>query len=189
MKRLDIVVGSNGSVRSTFVALTPAPLLPGSVFVNADEIAKSRWPEDAAVHSYEAARIAADTRAALIPAGRSFIAETVFSHRSKLDLIDVAHHAGFVVALHCLLVPEDLAVQRVRYRVRAGGRFVPEDKIRGPYQRLWSLVAEAVRRCDLGAIYDNSRRQGPQIVAQYSHGHVVGSAARPDWTPPALINP
>ncbi|MET0897636.1 MAG: ATPase, partial [Mycobacterium sp.] len=69
MKRLDLVIGPNGAGKSTFVALTLAPLLRGSAFVNADEIAKARWPDDAAAHSYEAARVAADTRAALIVQG------------------------------------------------------------------------------------------------------------------------
>ena len=51
MKRLDLVVGPNGAGKSTFVELTLAPLLPGSAFVNADEIAKQRWPDDPAAHS------------------------------------------------------------------------------------------------------------------------------------------
>jgi predicted ABC-type ATPase len=37
--------------------------------------------------------------------GRSFIAETVFSHLSKLKLIDTAQAAGYFVALHVLLLP------------------------------------------------------------------------------------
>jgi predicted ABC-type ATPase len=102
------------------VNLTLAPLVPGSVFVNADEIAKARWPQDPAAHSYEAARVAADTRVRLIEQGRSFIAETVFSHPSKLELITAAQAGGYTVALHMLLVPEDLAVARVGYRVAAG---------------------------------------------------------------------
>ncbi len=85
MNRLDLVVGSNGAGKSTFVELTLAPLLPGSAFVNADEIARQRWPDNPASHAYEAAVVAADTRAKLIELGRSFIAETVFSHPSKLD--------------------------------------------------------------------------------------------------------
>ena len=55
MKRLDLVVGPNGAGKSTFVELTLAPLLSGSAFVNADEIAKQRWPNDPASHAYEAA--------------------------------------------------------------------------------------------------------------------------------------
>ena len=88
MNRLDLVVGPNGAGKSTFVELTLAPLLPESVFVNADEIARQRWPDDPATHAYDAARVAAETRFKLIELGRSFIAETVFSHPSKLDLID-----------------------------------------------------------------------------------------------------
>src|SRR5215217_3088550 len=111
MNRLDLVVGPNGAGKSTFVELTLAPLLPGSVFVIADEIAKQRWPQDAPSHAYEAAQIAEQTRARLIELGRSFIAETVFSHPSKLELIDTAHAAGYTVVLHVLLMPEELAVQ------------------------------------------------------------------------------
>lgn len=78
MHRLDLVVGPNGAGKSTFVRLTLAPLLQASVFVNADEIAKRRWPRDPESHAYEAARIAGDTRSKLIELRRPFIAETVF---------------------------------------------------------------------------------------------------------------
>lgn len=129
MKRLDLVVGPNGAGKSTFVELTLAPLLTGSAFVNADEIAKRRWPHAPAEHSYEAARIASDTRLKLIELGESFIAETVFSHPSKLQLIDTAQAAGYTVVMHVVMIPEDLAVLRVQHRVRAGGHHVPEEKI------------------------------------------------------------
>ncbi|GAB1814851.1 zeta toxin family protein [Mycobacterium sp. MUNTM1] len=188
MNRLDLVVGPNGAGKSTFVELTLAPLLPKSVFVNADEIAKHRWPTDPTTHAYQAARVAADTRMRLIETGRSFIAETVFSHPSKLELIDAAHHAGYTVALHVLLIPEELAVQRVRHRVQAGGHDVPEDKIRQRYQRLWALVATAITRCDSATVYDNSARKGPLIVAQMSLGHPLGAPRWPTWSPQGLAS-
>ena len=121
MKRLDLVVGPNGAGKSTFVELTLAPLLPGSSFVNADEIAKQRWPKDPASRAYQAARVAAETRAKLIELGASFIAETVFSHPSKLGLVDAARAAEYTIVLHVLLIPEELAVERVRHRVSTGG--------------------------------------------------------------------
>lgn len=188
MKRLDLVVGPNGAGKSTFVELTLAPLLPRSVFVNADEIAKQRWPADPLNHAYEAARIAAATRDALIEHGRSFIAETVFSHPSKLDLIDSAHSAGYTVVLHVVLIPEALAVQRVRYRVAAGGHNVPEAKIRERYHRLWSLVTDAIIRADSATIYDNSTHSGPRIVAQMSGGLSISAPAWPTWAPKSLSN-
>ncbi len=158
-----MVVGPNGAGKSTFIALTLAPLLPGSVVVNADEIARQRWPQDPASHAYDAAKVAADTRAKLIDLGRSFIAETVFSHPSKLDLLHAARRAGFTVVLHVLLIPEDLAVERVRHRVRAGGHDVPETKIRERHRRLWTPVAEAMTLADLATGYDNSRLRGPAV--------------------------
>ena len=188
MKRLDVVVGPNGAGKSTFVALTLAPLLPGSVFVNADEIARQRWPQDPAAHAYEAARIAAATRVSLIEMGRPFIAETVFSHPSKLDLIRAARAAGYVVELHVLLIPEDLAVERVKRRVAAGGHDVPEDKIRERHRRLWALVVDAIALSDTATVYDNSRHRGPRIVAKMSAGMSVGSPAWPDWTPQPLVS-
>jgi predicted ABC-type ATPase len=188
VRRLDLVVGSNGAGKSTFIELTLAPLLPGSPVVNADEIAKHRWPGAAVEHAYEAARIAADTRAKLIELGESFIAETVFSHPSKLDLLDAAQAAGYTVALHVVLIPEELAVERVRYRVRAGGHRVPEDKIRQRYRRLWDIVAVAATRAETASFYDNSARHGPRIVARLNAGFEVGAPSWPIWTPAALTS-
>jgi predicted ABC-type ATPase len=184
--RLDLVVGPNGAGKSTFVELTLAPLLPGSVFVNADDIARTEWPDDPESHAYDAARIAADIRATLIAAERSFIAETVFSHPSKLELIRAARAANYTIVLHVLLIPEDLAVLRVKYRVRAGGHDVDETKIRSRHRRLWALVAKAISESDTAAVYDNSAHTGPRIVAQISGGDLVGAASWPVWTSPQL---
>jgi predicted ABC-type ATPase len=186
MKRADLVVGPNGAGKSTFVALTLAPLLPGSVFVNADEIAKQRWPDDPAAHAYDAALVAAETRDRLIELGRSFIAETVFSHPSKLELVRTALDAGYSVVLHVVLVPEDLAVERVKRRVLHGGHDVPEDKIRERHRRLWTLVTTAIELADSTTIYDNSQRRGPRIVAQLNSGVMVGSPSWPAWAPEQL---
>jgi predicted ABC-type ATPase len=186
MDRLDLVVGPNGAGKSAFIAFTLAPLLPGSLVVNADEIARQRWPKDPASHSYDAARIAADTRAKLIELGRSFIAETVFSHPSKLDFIHAARGAGFTVLAHVLLIPEDLAVERVRHRVAAGGHDVPEAKVRQRHRRLWTPVAEAIALSDLATLYDNSHLRGPRIVARLSGGLTIGAPEWPTWVPANL---
>lgn len=186
--RLDLVVGPNGAGKSTFVELLLAPLRPGVTFVNADVIAAARWPDDPAGHAYDAARVAADTRDALIAARVPFIAETVFSHPSKLDLISRAQAAGYTVALHVLLVPEQLSVQRVAHRVVAGGHAVPEEKVRSRYARLWPLVAEAIGRADLVHLFDNSRIDGPEELAMFAGGMPVGACRWPDWAPAELAS-
>jgi predicted ABC-type ATPase len=181
--RLDLVVGPNGAGKSTFVELVLAPLRPGATFVNADVIAAQRWPDDPQGHSYEAAQVAAKTRARLLELGEPFMAEMVFSHPSKLELLDLAVAAGYTVALHAVMVPESLAVQRVAHRVASGGHDVPEDKIRQRYQRLWPLVADAIGRTDTARVWDNSRRDGPVEVALFAHGMPVGPCTWPPWTP------
>jgi predicted ABC-type ATPase len=184
--RLDLVVGPNGAGKSTFVRLTLAAILPRASFVNADLIAQQRWPGEAEAHSYEAARIAAATRDALIARREPFIAETVFSHPSKLELLREARAAGYYTAVHVVMVPEELAVARVVARVLAGGHAVPEEKVRGRYRRLWPLVADAIVLADTATVYDNSRRNGPAVVAELSHGFLVGNPLWPDWAPDAL---
>jgi len=186
MRRLDLIVGPNGAGKSTIVDLVLARRIPGSVVVNADLIAARRWPKDPAGHAYEAAEIATATRSALIAAGQPFIAETVFSHPSKIDLVREARLAGYTVVLHVVLVTEDLAVERVSHRARAGGHDVPEHKIRERFRRLWELVAQAAELADSTTFYDNSRIDGPRIVANLSGGQVVGHHTWPGWAPTAL---
>jgi predicted ABC-type ATPase len=186
LSRLDLVVGPNGAGKSTFAQLLLAPLRPGSLFVNADVIAAERWPEDSAVHAYEASRIAAETRSALIRDGREFIAETVFSHASKLDLIDEATASGYFVSLHVLVLPEDLAVARVAFRVEQGGHEVPEQKIRERHRRLWTYVVPAVEKASSADFWDNSTIDGPALIAELAGGNLLGRPKWPDWTPPII---
>ncbi|OYV47684.1 MAG: ATPase [Burkholderiales bacterium 21-58-4] len=176
------MAGNDPGIFFSAQAITGCPFLYQAVSHR-----KQRWPDDPAAHAYDAARIAADTRAKLIDAGVSFIAETVFSHPSKLELIRSAHDAGYVVALHVMLIPEGLAVERVRRRVRHGGHDVPEGKIRERHRRLWQLVADAIEIADTATVYDNSRLHGPRIVAQLTAGTVIGAPTWPAWASEKLF--
>ncbi len=185
--RLDLIVGPDGAGKTTIAELVLSRTALAAPFVNADVIAELRWPGDTARHAYEAARIAEQTRAALIEARLPFIAETVFSHRSKLDLIGAARAVGYAVALHVVLVPVEVAVARVRRRVDAGGHPVPEDKIRSRYARLWPLVRVAIGLSDSASVWDNTAldRQ-PRRVARYVQGVAVEGPQWPTWAPSAL---
>jgi predicted ABC-type ATPase len=186
VSRLDLIVGPNGAGRSTFAQEILGEQLPGIPFVNTDLIAHDRWPEDPANHSYEAARIAAATRSALIASGRQFVAETVFPHPSELALIGQAQDAGYFVALHALMLPEHVAVARVAARVEGGGHSVPENKIRERYQRLWPLVAMAAEKAQSAALWDNSTLGGPDLVADLASGQLLAPPKSPSWTPDVL---
>lgn len=186
MPVLHVLAGPNGSGKSSYVArvLHPATHLP---FINADAIAAERWPQAQAQHAYDASRAAAQARERLVADRKSFITETVFSHPSKLRLVAAAAARGYLVHLHVMLIPVDVAVSRVAERVRDGGHDVPEQKIRERYARLWGLVASAREVADRTEFFDNSTASRPfRLVAAYEHGGLIGDAAWPRWTPAPL---
>lgn len=183
---LHVLAGPNGAGKSTLASrvLQPVTHLP---FVNADEIAAERWPGTELEHAYQASRAAADLRRRMLARGESFITETVFSHRSKVALVQQAVALGYLVQLHVVLVPADLSVARVAERVRRGGHEVPEDKIRSRYARLLSLVVDARALADRTTFYDNSLARTPfRVVASYERGRIVGEPVWPAWTPTVL---
>ncbi len=183
---LHLLAGPNGAGKTTYYEqiLGPATHLP---FINADRIAQERWPDDPVSHGYDASALAAEERSVAIRDGRSFISETVFSHGSKLDLLRAAGEAGYRRFLHVILIPEELAVQRVLVRVETGGHAVPEEKIRARFRRLWRLVREAITLAEEAQVLDNSRAARPfRVVARYANGGLLGAPDWPGWTPAEL---
>ncbi len=183
---LNLIVGPNGAGKSTLYAKVIGPTTRLD-FVNADEIAHARWPGEEVERSYDAAVLAAEERDRRIADRRSFVAETVFSHESKLALIDQARANGYVVILHVVIVPEELAVARVADRVQVGEHDVPEDKIRSRYHRLWPLVVDAIGRVDEAHVYDNSTTAAAlRRVASFFSGQPLEEPSWPEWTPEPL---
>ena len=183
---LHILAGPNGAGQSTFVlrVLQPVTHLP---FINADEIAARRWPGLEVVHAYEASAAATLARDEALGQRLSFITETVFSHPSKIELVRQALATGYLVTVHVILVPEDVTVMRVAYRVEHGGHDVPEGKIRERYRRLWDLVAQARDLAQRATFYDNSTAPSPfRPIARYENGRPVDAPDWPAWTPSAL---
>lgn len=183
MPVLHLVVGPNGAGKTTFFerVLSPITRLP---LINADLIARQRWPGNEEEHGHEAAALAEQARDQAIARRMSFVAETVFSHPSKLDLIERARRAGYLVTVHVIVVPQELSIARVRLRKAQGGHSVPESKVRERYRRLWMLVEAAIAAADEARAYDNSSARKPfRTVARYERGRQVGAADFPPWSP------
>lgn len=188
MPTLHLLAGPNGAGKSSYVldVLQPVLHLP---FVNADVIAAQRWPDAQAEHAYDASRAAETERQRFMAARQSFITETVFSHPSKVDLVDQAITFSYLVHLYVVLLPVDLTVNRVAERARRGGHDVPEQKIRERYERLWRLIATARDRADRTEFFDNSRAAEPfRLISSYDRGRAVGKTKWPVWAPSALTD-
>jgi predicted ABC-type ATPase len=183
---LHVLAGPNGAGKTTLYerVIAPSTRLP---FVNADVIAAREWPGAEAAHAYDAAKLAAAERTTLIEQRRSFVTETVFSHASKVELLAVARDRGYLITLHILLIPAELAVLRVGDRVGRGGHVVPERKIVERWERLWSHVVTAAPVANEVFVYDNSSASRPyRVVAHLRDGKAVRQPDWPDWTPEAL---
>lgn len=183
MPILHVLAGCNGAGKTTLFERVIGPVT-GLPFINADLIAKQSFPGDEQQQSYKAAQMAAAARKAAMQQRQSFVAETVFSHPSKIELVRSAIEASYLVTLHIVMVPEELAVVRTQLRRDQGGHAVPEDKVRSRYQRLWPIVFEAVQLADESVVYDNSRATRPfRVIARFRSGRLTGTPEWPAWSP------
>lgn len=167
---LWLLVGGNGAGKSTFyerfLARRKIPL------VNADNIARSLWPDHPEKHSYEAALIAEKERFRLLAEGQSFCFETVFSHPSKIDFVGTAKASGFCIRMFYFhLELSSLNKARVASRVQSGGHDVPENKIAARIPRAITHVHQCVGLVDELCLVDNSSLDAPFVrVADWRNG-------------------
>lgn len=187
MSRLDLIVGPNGAGKTTLFEQVIFPDRPGLPFVNADVIAGERFAGREVEEAYAAAEIAAAARTALMDARLDFCTETVFSHPSKVQLVQTAFDSGYDVVMHVVMIPLTLSGPRVHARVDAGGHSVPAGKLAARYERLWPHVAEAVPSCHRAVFYDNASDTGPAEVASYRLGTPDYAPRWPGWTPSPLL--
>ena len=180
---LVLLAGPNGAGKSTLYQTRVAPSF-AAPFINADLIQTDELKDASMEASYRAAEIAAERRAGLLEAHKSFATETVFSHPSKLDIITDARARGYVViVMHVGVDDPDLSVARVRTRKAEGGHDVPEQKIRDRYQRGQPLIRQAVLRADRGMVFDNSRlNEAPRLALMFAAGRLVqAEPVLPNW--------
>jgi predicted ABC-type ATPase len=180
---LVLLAGPNGAGKSTLYQTRVAQAFAGP-FINADLIQRDELQDASMQASYRAASIAEDRRTEMLAAGRSFATETVFSHPSKLRIIEKAQDRGYIViVMHVGLDSADLAVARVKGRREEGGHDVPEDKIRTRLDRGQPLIRAAVLRATRGMVFDNSKlNEAPRRVLVFSEGLLLEVDPNlPDW--------
>ena len=174
-----LLAGPNGAGKSTlYKALVLAGTVPDTAeFVNADLFEAEHLQHIAQPQARsEQARLWADARrAALLESGQPFVSETVFSHTSKLALIQEAQAQGFFVMLLVVALdqPERL-LERVAQRVAEGGHPVPAERILTRYPRALANLTQAVRLADAAVLYDS------QDVAPGTHTAVA--MCKGTWT-------
>jgi predicted ABC-type ATPase len=129
-------------------------------FVNSDEIAKGLSPFNASdtTVAVEASRIMYKRIRELIEIKQNFALETTLASRSIARLVETAQEKGYYVTLlYFWLNTPDLAVERVKNRVEAGGHNVNETTVRRRYRAgILNLFDLYMPICDYWMITDNS---------------------------------
>jgi hypothetical protein len=134
MPRLYIVSGCNGSGKTTASYSVLPELLKCSQFVNSDEFAKALSPFSPDKASIKASRFMLLKIWYLLGRNEDFAIETTLATRSLKKIIMKAQRKGYhVTVIYFWLDTPDLAVDRVKARVAAGGHNIPENTIRRRY--------------------------------------------------------
>ena len=157
---LYIISRCNGAGKTTASFTILPEMLKCKEFVNSDEIAKGLSPfnSDSIAVAIEASRIMYKRIKELIASGETFAMETTLATRSGANLIREAQREGYYVTLlYFWLNTPDLAVERVKMRVAAGGHNIPESTIRRRYEAgIHNLFELYIPICDYWMIADNS---------------------------------
>ena len=130
MPRLYIISGCNGAGKTTASYSLLPEMLGCKEFVNSDEFAKGLSPFDPSKASIQASRYMLMKIRYLLKRNQDFAVETTLATRTLMKIVKQAQAAGYTVTLlYFWLNSPELAVERVRARVAAGGHDIPEETI------------------------------------------------------------
>lgn len=162
-----LIAGPNGAGKTTLAPFLLRDNLDVREYVNADPIALGLSGFDPSGAAMAAGRIMLNRLNELAEQNKSFAFESTLATRSYARWIERLLDQGYGFQLTFLWLQDvELAVQRVRARVRAGGHDIPEHVIRRRYQsglknfrKLYQPLAHS------WAVYNNSVTTRPMLLA------------------------
>lgn len=136
MPDIVIIAGPNGAGKSTLAPILLRDTFGITDYVNADTIAEGLSAFAPEMAALDAGRIM--LRRIRVLAGRrdTFAFETTLAGRHYVPWLKSLKDFGYRVHIVFLWLKQpDLAIERVRERVRSGGHNVPDDAVRRRYER------------------------------------------------------
>ncbi len=135
LRKLYIIAGCNGAGKTTASYTILPKILTCKEFVNADEIAKGLSPFQPEKASIQAGKLMLNRIKYLLSKGENFAFETTLASKSYLSLLKEARKKEYTITLLFLwLSSPELAIKRVKIRVKEGGHDIPEEIIRRRYE-------------------------------------------------------
>jgi predicted ABC-type ATPase len=126
MKKVIIIAGPNGAGKTTFARNFLPKEAQTYQFINADLIAAGLSPFNPDLAAFKAGRIMLSEIEAVSLSGHNFAFETTLSGVNYLTQIKRWQNLGYTVKLWFIkLSTSDLAIERVKSRVKQGGHDIP----------------------------------------------------------------
>nr|VFJ92782.1 MAG: Predicted ABC-type ATPase [Candidatus Kentron sp. LFY] len=169
-KNCFIIAGPNGAGKTTF-ARDFLPKEGACInYINADLIASGLSPfapENAVVM---ASRIMLREMERCVGGSRSFAFETTLSGVSYIKKIESWKRSGYGIILYYFSLPSvEIAIDRVRYRVRQGGHGIPEFIIRRRFERSRTNLEKLFKPIvDAWMVLDTSSSR-PKLIGKSSN--------------------
>ena len=153
-----IISGCNGSGKTTASYSMLPEIFDCSQWVNSDEFAKSIAPFNPEGAYVAASRMMLIKTKYLFEKKADFCIETTLATRSLLKMVLSAQEQGYYVTIvYFWLHSPELALERIRARVAAGGHNVPEETVRRRYRfGLRYFFEDYAPLCDRWVLADNS---------------------------------
>lgn len=180
MPHMIIIAGPNGAGKTTSAPAVLRDALQVDDFVNADVIAQGLCGFHPEKEAIRAGRIMLERIHRLADDKANFAFETTLASRTFASWIPSMKKKGYHVHLVFLWLERvELAISRVKERVRLGGHSVPEETIRRRYQsgikNFFNLYQPLL---DYWKFYDNSQMNHLSVIASgISHDVVVENQA------------
>ncbi len=130
MKKVIIIAGPNGAGKTTFARNFLPKEAQTYQFINADLIAAGLSPFNPDLAAFKAGRIMLSEIEAVSLSGHNFAFETTLSGVHYLNQIKRWQNLGYTVKLWFIkLSTPELAIERVKSRVKQGGHDIPHETI------------------------------------------------------------
>ena len=157
-RNLYIIAGCNGAGKTTASFTILPEILDCKEFVNADEIAKGLSPFQPEKVAFESGRIMLNRLEELFLQNENFAFETTLATKSYKHKILKAQNQGYnTTLLFFWLKNPELAIERVKIRVKEGGHHIPQDVImRRYYNGIFNLFNIYLPLVNQTLIFDNS---------------------------------
>ena len=170
---LYIIADPNGAGKTTFARKFLPQYVECLEFVNADFIAGGLSPfapERAAIH---AGRLMLEQIHSLTERGLDFGFETTLSGKTYVKLLQEMKRRGYFIHIFFLWITDvELALERIKLRVRNGGHHIPEAIVRRRFGRsLPNFLRFYKPLADSWTIFDNSS-DVPQMIAFEESGRL-----------------